>query len=213
MRSKFPTQPIRHPWTIFVSQRCSLRLTLRAGKNCFLAQSRLVPLGGHSKFAQRDSSHAVSGLGLDKNWLYNLSSPEHAQVGLVLGVRPTARRSTARVDECPRNLADLQKYQYSDDSEFHPLYSLVSPVTTALTNVAKPILNVSGLASEVCTARRLFAARFAFASKQTGSSCLSAGAVSHLHEMRTDGSAALCIAARFSRQQLRQYVLRRLRAQ
>ena len=208
VRSKFPTQPIRRPWTIFVSQRCSLRLTLRAGKNCFLAQSRLVPLGGHLMFAQRDSSHAVSGPVLDIDWLYNLSSPEHAQVGLALEVRPIARRLTARVDGCQRNLADLRKYQYADDSEPRPFYSLVSPVTTALTSVAKPILKVSGLASDVCTARRLLTARFALVSIPTGSSCLSAGAISHLHDMRTDGSEAFCIAARYHSQYLRQHVIR-----
>lgn len=192
-----------------MSQRYSLRLTLRAGKSCFLVQSRLVLSDGHWRSVRRDLSHAVSGLDPDINWLYNLSSLGHVQVSLALEVRPIAQRSIARADGCQRNLADLQKCQCTDDNERRPFHSLMSPVTTALTSVAKPILNVSGLASDVCTARRLLTARFALASTPTGSSSLSAGAVSHLQEMRTEGNAALCIAARYRGQHLRQCVLRR----
>ena len=68
------------------------------------------------------------------------------------------------------------------------------PLTTALTSVARPILKVSGDVKDVRTARRLFTACLALDSMPTGSSCLSAGAVSHLHDMSTEGNAALCIA-------------------
>jgi hypothetical protein len=68
------------------------------------------------------------------------------------------------------------------------------PLTTALTSVARPILKVSGDVRDVCTARRLFTLCLALASMPTGSSCLSAGAVSHLHDMSTEGNAALCMA-------------------
>jgi len=189
---------------IFVSQKCSLRLILRAGKSCSLVLNRRVPSDGRWRSVRLDSSHAVSGLDLDIDWWYNLSLLECVRVSLALEVILIARRSTARVYGCQRNLADLQKRKYADDGEYCACYSLASPVTTALTSVARPILKVSGLASDVCTARRLLTARFALASTPTGSSSLSAGAVSHLHEMRTDGSAALCIAAGIRGQHLRQ---------
>jgi hypothetical protein len=132
---------------------------------------------------------------LGTNWRCSLSWLGHEKASRALWVRPNALRWTERVVDWHTvvrgaDLARVRRVQGRGVIKSLP----GCPLTTALTSVASPILKVSGDDRDVCTARRLFTLCLALASIPTGSSCRSAGTVSHLHDMSTEGNAALCMA-------------------